>query len=84
MTFPMKISQAYQPFTNGRPKTSLLQFLEELAMPTSEKRSNADILILSGAGTVNMFKPSTSKSFAAFTQNVFLSYIEKQFDNAAE
>ena len=57
-------------------KSSLLQCLKGLAMPTDEMPA-VDVIILDGAAIVNKLKPSTAKTFGTYANEVFRPHLQR-------
>ena len=63
-------------------KSDLLDCLKPLSAPLTSVPSPLDVLVLDGAATINMLKPtSTVKSFEDYASQVFIPFVKGQLQN---
>ena len=63
-------------------KSDLLTCLEEVHLSTNQK-PNIDVMILDGTAIVNMLRPGDKKTFADYSSEVFIPYIERQLQECS-
>lgn len=63
-------------------KSELAECLQSFTTPQAKMPEAVDVIIIDGSVLVNMIKPVTEKTFAQYSGQCFLPYIQSQLSHA--